>query len=206
MRPQAKEFKGKNLEAALCAAEEFFETDRRNLAYRVLSKKTTLFGAEKEVWILAWKKNEDLRKDLESFLQFLKEKLMLEGNFSLIDSNREALIVLYTGPDSKILTSRHGEVLNAIQHLLNKLFAGIGRRIQVDSDGYRKKRERYLRRLAKEVAERVRRTGKEEELFPLDPYERRIVHIEVNKMEGVASISEGEGFMKRIKIVKLKDV
>ncbi len=206
MKPQAKEFKGKNLEAALSAAEEFFETERKNIAYRVLSKKTTLFGSEKEVWILAWKKNENLRKDLEKFLEYLKDKLLLQGSFSLSDTPKESLLVNYSGPDSKILTSNHGEVLNAIQHLLNKLFAGIGRRIQVDADGFRKKRERYLRRLAKELAEKVRRTGVEEELFPLDPYERRIVHIEVNKMEGVASVSEGEGFMKRIKIVKLKDV
>ncbi len=205
MKHEKKEFEGASLEAALQEAEDYFELPRERLAYRIIKEKSSLFGKQRKIVIQAWAKDEAREEDLRKFLDFLKVKLGLGGGFRCRNSRGNILMVEYTGEDYYIFTENHGEVLNALQYLLNKLFPSIGKRIVTDTHGYRRQREQYLRRLARRVAERVKETGEEELLFPMEPNERRIIHIVVNSMEGVASQSEGEGPIKRVKVFKLKD-
>ncbi len=206
MKHEKKEFEGINMEAALQEAEDYFGLPREKLAYRIVKEKSSLFGKHRKIVIQAWARDETKEEDLKSFLNFLKEKLHLNGEFFCRDSRGNMLVVEYRGDDYYIFTENHGELLNALQYILNKLFPSIGKRIITDTHGFRRQREYYLRRLARRVAERVRETGEEELLFPMEPNERRIIHMVVNSMDGVASQSEGEGPIKRVKIFKLKDV
>ncbi len=206
MKHEKKEFEGINMEAALQEAEDYFGLPREKLAYRIVKEKSSLFGKQRKIVILAWARDETKEEDLKAFLNFLKEKLALNGEFLCRDSRGNMLVVEYMGDDYYIFTENHGELLNALQYLLNKIFPSIGKKIITDTNGFRRQREYYLRRLARRVAERVRETGEEEILFPMEPNERRIIHMVVNSMDGVASQSEGEGPIKRIKIFKLKDV
>jgi spoIIIJ-associated protein len=73
-----------------------------------------------------------------------------------------------------------------------------GLRIVVDSDGYMFRHEQDLRRLAGRAMQRVRRERRRVTLPPLNPYDRRIIHMEVSRNEDLDSISEGEGFFKKI--------
>ncbi|MEW6230260.1 MAG: RNA-binding cell elongation regulator Jag/EloR [Bacillota bacterium] len=108
------------------------------------------------------------------------------------------------GNDLGGLIGRRGATLDAIQYLVNLVASRHGRgkqgdesaeerlRILVDAEGYREKREQALRRLARGVAERVRREGKKASLEPMNPMERRIIHLTVQECAGVVSHSEGE--------------
>jgi spoIIIJ-associated protein len=94
--------------------------------------------------------------------------------------------------------------LEALQYLLNRMFGRENRdapRILVDCDGYRARKEAELREIALRISERVRRTGAQEELGLMNPYERRIVHLAVAETEGVRTESAGEGVMKRVIIL-----
>ncbi len=202
---EKKEFEGKELEIALQEAEDYFGLPREKLAYRIVKEKSSLFGRQRKIVIEAWARDETQEEDLKRFLEALREKLELQGEFRCRDLRTGMLEVDYTGEDYYVFTENHGELLNALQYLLNKIFPYIGKKIITDTHHYRRHRENYLRRLARKVAERVRETGEEELLFPMEPNERRIVHTVVNSMEGVASESQGEGPIKRIRVYKLRD-
>ena len=96
--------------------------------------------------------------------------------------------------DMALLIGRHGQTLDAIQELAR---TAVGRRLDerirvlVDVGDYRKRQEERLIEHAREVAERVRRTGEEEHLEPMNAYERKLVHDVVAEIEGLESVSEG---------------
>jgi spoIIIJ-associated protein len=110
------------------------------------------------------------------------------------------------GPDRELLLDRKGEALNAVQYLLNRiLYRGRnGKRIHVDSEGFRKQREEEIVEIAMLTAEKVRARGEESVLSPLNPYERRLVHLALQEVEGVETRSLGDGFLKRVAIVPVK--
>lgn len=115
---------------------------------------------------------------------------------------REDHIILnITGEDLGRIIGRRGQTLNALQYLLN-LAVNKGRvekeRIIVDVAGYRKKREENLKRLALRSADRVKRYGKKEILYPMSPYERRIIHIALQNNDEIMTYSEGEEPHRRV--------
>jgi len=116
----------------------------------------------------------------------------------------EAIRVDLSGEDRDIVLCNRAEVLEAVQYLLNRVFGRENRdarRILVDCDGYRARKEAELREIALRVSDRVRRTGAREELGLMNPYERRIVHLAVAETEGVTTVSAGDGVMKRVIIL-----
>lgn len=115
----------------------------------------------------------------------------------------ETIRVELTGADAEFMVRNRAEVLDAFQYLTNRIF---GRRLEeqrlvVDCDGYRARKEAELVEIAGRVAERVRQSGREEEVGRMNPYERRIVHLAVQEIDGVTSESEGDGVMKRVFII-----
>jgi spoIIIJ-associated protein len=115
----------------------------------------------------------------------------------------ETLRVELFGEDREILLRHRAEVLEVFQYLTNRIFGREleERRIVVDCEGFRARKEAELIEVAARVSERVRLTGEEEELARMNPYERRIVHMAVAELEGVTTESEGEGVMKRVVII-----
>lgn len=107
------------------------------------------------------------------------------------------------GADRDYLLDRKGEALNALQYLLNRIIyhGRKGKKIHVDSAGFRKVREDELVGIARLTAEKVKAEGEESLLSPLNPYERRLVHLAVADIEGVETRSVGDGFLKRVAIV-----
>jgi spoIIIJ-associated protein len=93
-----------------------------------------------------------------------------------------------------LLIGRHGQTLDAIQEL-SRMVVGrrLDRRIRVivDVEDYRKRREERLEEHARELAQRVRDEGREEELEPMNSYERKLVHDAVADVEGVETESRG---------------
>ncbi|MCB1178803.1 MAG: Jag N-terminal domain-containing protein [Leptospiraceae bacterium] len=110
--------------------------------------------------------------------------------------------------ESGILIGKRGSTLDSIQFLLNLVVDSKirhGRKIIVDIESYRDKREMSLVRLGKSIASSVARTGKSRLLEPMNPYERRIIHVALQKDEKVFTRSEGNGTYKRVRIISMKD-
>lgn len=109
-----------------------------------------------------------------------------------------------SGYNVGLLIGRRGSTLNALQYLLNAAAARIPEErkpIVIDVEGYRRRRAEALERLARRAVQRARRTGTRVALEPMSPAERRIVHVAVQRMDGVVSESQGEDPFRRVVIV-----
>jgi spoIIIJ-associated protein len=107
--------------------------------------------------------------------------------------------VVETG-EPPLLTSRNGQVLDAVQYLLNKLHGVRGGRIHFDSGDYRSRHEEHIRKLAEKIANRVKRTRKPASINALNAHDRRIVHLAIQQDGDLRSRSKGEGDYKKIVI------
>jgi spoIIIJ-associated protein len=118
----------------------------------------------------------------------------------------DGLRINLSGDDGSLLTRRQGEALAALQHIVAAVYRSDvdeRRRLVVDCQGYRKRKDAELRQMAKFLAEKTRDTGLAQEIGPLNPYERRIVHLAVAEVEKVSSESIGDAFEKTV-IISVK--
>jgi spoIIIJ-associated protein len=107
------------------------------------------------------------------------------------------------GKDVAFLVGKHGEVLNALQYVINIISNqqyGNGIRATLDGNNYRNRREEALTKLATKIADQVKERGEEAVLDALPAFERRIVHKALSEYEGVATYSEGEEPNRRVVI------
>lgn len=129
-------------------------------------------------------------------VRLLREILVSMGISAQVEVfNRKDHIVLnISGHDLGRIIGKRGQTLNALQYLLN-IAVNKDReereRIIVDVAGYRQRREESLRKLALRKAERVKKYGKKEILYPMAPYERRIIHMTLQNNREVLTYSEG---------------
>ncbi len=135
------------------------------------------------------------------------EEIVSFANLDVVartEENDTQIHVRLYGADGKRLTDRHGELLDAIQVLANKALVGrkVEKEIELDCDAFKSRRNEDLAQQAKEVAERVRQGGREELLPAMTPIERRIVHIALQDDADVTTESRGDGFYKRVAIVR----
>jgi len=191
-----QEFKGKNLEEAIGHAEHILKIPRSELNYEIVTEKTKLFGLSKEIVIRAWAKIEAEENAVSNFLEKLLPVFPLEISYQIKKKNG-FVFVIFDGEDKQLLLWKDGELLLALQHVLNKISS---QKVQVDCEFFRKRKEKRLREYAQQVARQVYETGRNEILDLMNPYERRIVHIAVNQVPGLTSESLGDGFLKRVKI------
>ena len=105
------------------------------------------------------------------------------------------------GDDGGVLVRNSGEGLQALQHLVATAFRkqlGDDHRIVVDCNGFRREKDKELRQMAMFMVERARQSGMPQEMGPLNPYERRIVHLAIAEDPGASSESIGDAFMKTV--------
>ena len=118
-----------------------------------------------------------------------------------VEQSPEGTHINLVGDDGGILIRRGGEGLQALQHLVATAFRkqlGDDNRIVIDCNGFRKEKDQELRQMAKFVAEKARTSGIPQEMGPLNPYERRIVHLAIAEDPGASSESIGDAFMKTV--------
>lgn len=133
------------------------------------------------------------------FVRHLIDSMGLDAKVSMVDgAEDDSKTIRVEGESAGVLIGHHGETLDSLQYLANlaanKKVAGEKReycRVTVDVENYRLKREETLRALARRMAEKVLRYRKSVMLEPMNPYERRIIHSEVQKVPGVATNSIG---------------
>ena len=108
-----------------------------------------------------------------------------------------------TGEDAELLARHRGEPIKALQHVVDMAYGRDlpdDKRVFIDALGYRKGKDVELRQMAKYLAEKAKDTGLDQQLGPLNPYERRIVHMAVAEIPGVYTESIGDAFAKTVTI------
>ena len=137
------------------------------------------------------------------YLKDVIEKMGVQDvKFSAVQKG-EATIIHLDGEKMGALIGRRGETMESLSYLASLVanrLEGDYIKLGLDVAGYRDKRESDLTALAQRIGAKVRRTGRSFAMEPMNPYERRIIHSAISKMEGVRSESKGEGRDRRVVI------
>ena len=137
------------------------------------------------------------------YLQEVIAKMGVENvTFSAVQKG-EATIIRLDGEHLGALIGRRGETMESLSYLASLVanrLEGDYIKLGLDVAGYRDKRESDLTALAQRIGAKVRKTGRSFAMEPMNPYERRIIHSAIGKMEGVRSESKGEGRDRRVVI------
>jgi len=143
----------------------------------------------------------DPRQGIREMSKLIAETGGLEVSFEL-EETPEALVVQLSGVDKGFFLEENGEVLKALEHLLQRMYGrAIGpKRLVVDSEGYRVSRDASLRSRALQIGESVRKDGTPRTTEPLNAYERRLVHVTIAEQPGLRTFSVGEGANRRVTI------
>lgn len=215
-------YTGKSIDEAKKKAADDFQIPLKDIKFKIIEDvKKGFFGkvkTEAKVWA-GYNEPDDLgpdymevkKKELvektkmdacRNYLEKILDKMGIEHEISI--TNVETGI--FADIDSKgsgAVIGRRGETLDALQYLsslvANKI-EGDYIRISLDSCGYREKREETLKNLAERISEKVLKNGRSTVLEPMNPYERRIIHSVVSKIDGVNSKSIGEEPYRKIVI------
>ena len=139
---------------------------------------------------------------IQEFLQTVLNKMGLNCLVEASESE-DSLVLVITGEDTSVAIGYRGETLDALQYLCSLQLNGKNsafKRVTLDAEGYRAKREKTLQRLALNLEQKVKRTGREAKLEPMNPYERRVIHTTLQSSKYVTTQSEGQGSARHVVI------
>ncbi len=144
---------------------------------------------------------------IRDFIASIGFKCEVVGDLTPDENGYVSRLVTVEGEGASTLIGHHGETLDAIQYLANLCLARKSDtdhkeyvKVVVDIENYRAKREQTLRALARKMADKALRQNRSIHLDPMNPYERRIIHSEVQKIEGVSTHSVGYDETRKIVI------
>jgi spoIIIJ-associated protein len=222
----AKEFDGKDLEDALGAAVEALGRPASELDYQILEGgRKGVFGLGARPVRIRVAEVAGVAVTIRSVPAPMAPDKIASGTVSsprsalceiiakmgfdlrVEEARRDGTLELtLDGPDRKRLTARDGELLSAVEFVLNRM----GRRAWPDEPsvrllcrGFRSERDDELVEMVREAAAQVARSGLPRRLHAMNPYERRVVHMTVRELPGLTTVSEGDGFLKRVRVEKV---
>jgi spoIIIJ-associated protein len=150
---------------------------------------------------------EDPGARVEALLEEILDALDLDGEI-VVDEDAERISARVEGEELGLLIGRRGQTIDAVQLLCYRAaFRGRGdrKRVSVDAAGYRERRRETVERQAERAAERALESGKEIELEPMSPTERKIVHDRLKDRSGIETFSEGEDPERCVIVAPLVD-
>ena len=200
-----KEFCSNSLKEAIALAADDFNVREEQIKYEIVTEKTKYFGhSKREIYIRAWASDGDEEEQLNQFIKSMIDLMNIKLDYS-VTNGKGYLMVDFTGEDYRLMLYQNGKLLNAVQYLLNRLYSDIiGKKIYCECEKFRKNREHELTNLAHRYARTVRKNGKPVSLKEMNPFERRIIHMTINKYADLESKSKGDSFQKVITIKKKK--
>ena len=186
---------GKNVQEAVNLALEELQADMDSVDVEVLDEGSKgLFGIGGKMARVRVTLITDQSSEARMFLEDVFEKMKISVEIES-EEGEESITLRVKGKDSGIIIGRRGETLDALQYLtslvVNRDRDGY-KRVTIDIENYRQKREETLVRLANRLAERVGRYRKNVTLEPMNPYERRIIHSTLQNNKYVETYSVGE--------------
>jgi len=201
---------GKTVEAAVALGAEQLGVDASAVTYEVLEapKKGFLgFGEVPAKVKVCYTPTPEMMA--LTFVRTIIADMGIEAEASIaaVPGSKREYLVTVTGEDASALIGHHGETLDSLQYLTNLAAnrreedeSGNYTRITVDIENYRAKREDTLRKLARRMAEKALKYRRNVTLEPMNAYERRIIHSEVQNIQGVTTNSVGVDNNRRVVI------
>ncbi len=195
------ETEGDTVEEAIEHALNELEATREQVTIDIISEPTKgilNFGA-KPAKIRATLK-QDVSTAPETILREILNRMQIDAEVEseFVDGSTH----LNIATDSPaLLIGKHGQTLDAIERLLNCIInkaSLVKKRVFVDTEGYRGRREDRLIEMARQVAEKVRYTDREVVLAPMSARDRRVIHVALKEDNVVSTYSQGEGEMRRV--------
>ena len=211
-----QEFEGKNEQEAIDNAIKALGLNKEDIDIEVVESKKGkfIFGGGKvriRVHIeedgfepkSSLEAKDDFEREAVDYVSRLIEKIGMEAEVRIAYREERKIGLDIETDDSGLLIGKRGKTLEALQ-LITNIAAGRlsndSRRIIIDTEDYRSRRESSLVRFAQSAAEQVRRTGQPRLLEAMNPFERRLVHTALGDSKDVETVSEGDGLYKRIRI------
>ena len=198
----------KTTELALAEAAEQFGVAVEALSYEVIEKEKKGFlglGAAPATLHVTY--TQDGIEIARDFVERILADMQIEATVTLVDVDNADKQINIDGKNVGALIGHHGETMDSLQYLVNlaanQKTEGEKRdfvKITIDIEGYRAKREEALRALARRMADRVIKYKKSVMLEPMNPYERRIIHSEVQNIKGVSTNSIGSENNRKVVI------
>ncbi|NDD64768.1 MAG: hypothetical protein EBZ36_12480 [Acidobacteria bacterium] len=145
-----------------------------------------------------------LKAKVEGFIFELIDKSALDLKAVVSEFDDDAVAVNFQGLDLPLLLGHNAELLDALQYLTRRAFApdvAAGLQIDFDAGGYREARRNELELMACKAAERVKVTRVPFVFDPMNAQDRRIIHTILVDVEGIRTESEGDGQMRRVRVV-----
>ena len=215
------EFKGKTEEEAIQNAVNELGLERDAFDVEIIEKKGFLKrgpvkikvyvddGIEEEKEESAGETYEitDLEMETVDFLKNIIEKMDISATLEISKTEENKIHINIESDKTNLLIGRKGSTLDALQLLANVFVSKKKEdlKVVVDIEDYRGRREHSLQDLAEKTARHVRRTKTSHLLDPMNPFERRIIHLTLAEWEDIETISEGEGLYKKVRVIYKKN-
>jgi spoIIIJ-associated protein len=205
------EFEGKTTEEAIESASAHFQVTPEQLEIEIVSVGSPgifgLGGRKAKIRAALHGEGEDdllplAREILEQVLLKMQEPAKVTA---MHEEDRINLII--ESEDAGLLIGKQGQTLDALQYLVTKMVAKQSRRkvrVAIDVEDYRARHNESLTLMAQKYGEKAKRSGKSVTLNPMNPYDRRIVHMALQSDRDLKTVSRGEGLYKKVVISPIK--
>lgn len=202
------EITGKSVKEALENALKELKLTEDKIEYEVLDEGSRGFFniiGTKPAKILV-KVKRDYKEEVRVFLRSILDNMDIKAEITIKEEN-DILYIDLTGPKMGIIIGYRGETLDSLQYLcslvVNKDHSVAYKKVVLDTESYRKKREETLVRVAEKTAYKVRKNSRPYRLEPMNPYERRIIHSALQDNQFVYTYSDGDEPRRRV-VVDIK--
>ncbi len=147
---------------------------------------------------------EDVGDKVKEILETLLEKMNIEGTVKDIkEGETKVYVELDSKTSSGLIIGKKGKTLEALQFMINLMInnaTGSEKKIILDIEAYRDKREKALKKMSRDMALKVVKSGRPLTLEPMNPFERRLIHLTLQNDKRVVTKSEGQGIYRKIRI------
>jgi spoIIIJ-associated protein len=205
------EFEGKTTEEAIESACAHFQVPSEELEIEILSVGSPgIFGLGGKKARIRVSRRQELEEDLLPKAREILEQILIKMQESATvtaTQEEDRINLLIATDDAGLLIGKQGQTLDALQYLVTKMLAKQARkkvRIAIDVEAYRARHNEALSMLARKHGDKVKRSGKAVTLNPMNPYDRRIVHMALQGDKDLKTISRGEGLYKKVVISPVK--
>lgn len=147
---------------------------------------------------------EDVGDRVREILETLLDKMNIEGTVKDIkEGETKVYVELDSKTSSGLIIGKKGKTLEALQFMVNLMInntTGSEKKIILDIEAYRDKREKALKKMSRDMAIKVVKSGRPLTLEPMNPFERRLIHLTLQNDKRVVTKSEGQGIYRKIRI------
>ncbi len=197
-----KKYTGKTLEELLQQIASEKKIAIEDITYEVIEEKSGFLGVGKEITISAYTK-EDIKDFIYDYLMNYFENIEMDVTLEIEEKEENFYKITLNSSNNAILIGKNGQTLQAINTVLKAAASGKFKKrvsLLVDINGYKDEKYKKECSLAARVAKTVQRTKTDATLDPMPNDERKAIHNHLQGWNNIATVSEGEGNQRRLKI------